>query len=257
MSFNDSVRALLGMVECRRAVDTSEKEAIYRLRYRAYSREGALPPGSPEIFRDRFDDDNNAATLGLYINGKLASSIRLHLATPRTPICPAINVFGDYVKPLIERGSLVLDPTRFVIDEGFARLFPKLPYVTLRTGLMAADRFRADYILATVRTEHQSFYRRFFGHRGICAGRAYPTLSKPISLMLLEFRKERNTIYNRYPFFNSDELEREQVFGDWLQGEAFIFNELVDVQGTQALCLETRTFTTSHTVAISGTMWKV
>lgn len=219
MSFNDSVRSLLGKIASRQAVDPSQKEAIYRMRYRAYSREGALAPGSPEIFKDRFDDDENSATFGLYIDEKLASSIRIHLATPRVPICPAMNVFRDHLEPIIERGSRLLDPTRFVVEAEFARLFPKLPYATLRVCLMAADRFHADFILATVRTEHQSFYRRFFGHREVCPGRPYPSLSKPISLMLMDFREERGRLYARYPVFDSEDNERERVFGDWMNLE--------------------------------------
>ena len=217
MGFNDSVRMLLGKVEARRAINPVEKEAIYRLRYRAYSRERVLPPGSPEIFKDRFDDDENGATFGLYIDGKLASSIRIHMVSFQTPTCPAMTVFRDYIRPLIERGFTVVDPTRFVVDAEFARLFPKLPYATVRICWMASDRFHADYALATVRTEHQSFYRRLFGHREICPGRAYPSLSKPISLMLLDFRKERDAILNRYPFFDHDKLESQQIFGDWMQ----------------------------------------
>jgi len=217
MGFNDSVRTLLGRVESRRAIDPCEKEAIYRLRHRAYSREGVLPPGSPEIFKDRFDDNDNGATFGVYIDGKLASSIRIHLVTFQTSVCPAMTVFRDYIGPLVERGFTVVDPTRFVVDTEFARLFPKLPYATVRICFMASDRFHADYVLATVRTEHQSFYRRLFGHHEVCAGRAYPSLNKPISLMLLDFRKERERILNRYPFFDYDELESQQTFGDWMQ----------------------------------------
>ena len=35
--------------------------------------------------------------------------------------------------------------------------------------------------------------------------------------MLLDFRKERDRIFTRYPFFDSGEVERHKIFGDWMQ----------------------------------------
>lgn len=210
--FDENVRALWKIVDCRPAVLTSEKERVYRLRYSAYLREGALPPGAPELFKDKFDDVDNGLTFGLYIDGRLSSSIRIHVASFESPECPAMSVFSDYLLPMIEQGFVVLDPTRFVIDADAARRFPKLPYATLRVCWMASDYFQADYVLASVRTEHQSFYRRIFGHHVVCPARPYPSLSKPISLMILDFRRERERILDRYRFFEYANGESHRLF---------------------------------------------
>ncbi len=78
---------------------------------------------------------------------------------------------------------------------------------------MAAEYFEADNVLATVRAEHQAFYRRVFGHVPVCPPRPYPGLIKPISLMMLDVNASRQIINSRYPFFVSDPAERAQVFG--------------------------------------------
>ena len=210
--FDENVLALWKIIDCRPAIPTSEKERIYRLRYSAYLREGALPAGAPELFSDKFDDVDNGLSFGLYIDGRLSSSIRIHVASFESPECPAMSVFSDYLRPMIAQGFVVLDPTRFVIDADAARRFPKLPYATLRICWMASDYFQADYVLASVRTEHQSFYRRIFGHHVVCPARPYPSLSKPISLMILDFRRERERIVDRYRFFEYSNEESHKLF---------------------------------------------
>ena len=213
LGFDEGVRAFLKKVVYREATTESEKERIYRLRYAAYRREGALPPGAPEIFKDRFDDVENGATFGLYVDGRLASSLRLHVAHLGMPDSPAASAFSDYLGPRIEDGLVVVDPNRFVVDASSARLYPKLPYATVRLAWMAGDHFGADLGLATVRTEHQAFYRRLFRQRVVCDARPYPTLTKPLSLMVIDYRNDRESVMRRYPFLRSTETEREAIFG--------------------------------------------
>jgi hypothetical protein len=213
--FVEGVQELLTRVECRPAWSDQEREAIYRLRYSAYHREGALPPEAPKVFRDRFDGEFNTLTFGVYLEGQLASSMRIHVVDHVTPTHPGLSVFGDHLLPPIESGEVLIDPTRFVIDAESSRTFPKLPYVTVRIAWMASQWFGANKLLATVRAEHQAFYRRLFGHKVLCAPRPYPTLTKPLSLMALDFKRERDRVQRRYPFFHSTLAERSRLFGAW------------------------------------------
>ena len=57
-------------VEYRAAISDAEKERIYRMRYAAYLKEGALLPGAPVIFKDRYDDLANGVTIGVYVKGR-------------------------------------------------------------------------------------------------------------------------------------------------------------------------------------------
>jgi hypothetical protein len=215
LGFVETTREFLRKVECREAVNDREREMIFRMRYAAYYREGALPPGAPEIFKDRFDDSLNGATFGFWIDGRLASSMRLHIGNREISDLPAMTVFTDYLQPWFEAGATVVDPTRFVVDAACGRLYPKLPYATVRLAWMACEQFDASLLLATVRTEHQAFYKRLFGHRVVCNARPYPSLAKPISLMVMDFRSQKEQIMRRYPFFRSSEGERRAIFGDW------------------------------------------
>lgn len=211
-AFSRSVGDFLSQVRCRRPANDSEKDEIYRLRYAAYLKEGALPPGAPKLFKDVHDDAANSVTLGLHVEGKLSSSIRLHVGTKAKPIIPAMSVFSDILQPMLDSGAKILDPTRFVVDATAARLFPRLPYATVRLCSLAGAHFGVDVILATVRAEHQSFYKRLFGHKVICDPRPYPSLSKPISLMTVEYVKIRDSVTLRYPYFLSSPQERRAIF---------------------------------------------
>jgi hypothetical protein len=208
----DRVLGLLERVDYRRVETTEEREAIFRLRYQAYLREGAIAPNASERFSDPLDEASNAWIFGVYIDGELASSIRLHVASRQSPDLPALNVFSDLLSPEIGAGKTVIDPTRFVTDRSASKRFPELCYVTTRLAWLASEFFHTSLLLATVRAEHQAFYRRVFGHRLICDPRHYPSLAKPISLMALDYAMARERVPQRYPFFRSTFFERRMLF---------------------------------------------
>jgi hypothetical protein len=80
-SFSDLVVGLLGKIDARRADTAEEREAIFRLRYDAYRREGVIPADPSATFSDAYDRTPNAYLIGLHMEGKLASSIRIHVAS--------------------------------------------------------------------------------------------------------------------------------------------------------------------------------
>jgi N-acyl-L-homoserine lactone synthetase len=211
-SFSDRVARLLDKVDCRRADCAEQREAIFRLRYQAYLRDGTIPPNSAGTFSDPYDETDNVYLFGLYIDGELASSIRIHVASKKHPDFPGLDVFPDFLQPALHAGKVIIDPTRFVIDENLARLHRGLPYATLRLCGMAARYFGADLLLAAVRAEHQAFYRRTFHHRLICEPRPYPQLAKPISLMTIHYPTVAEQVHRRYPFFRSTFFERRMLF---------------------------------------------
>lgn len=211
-SFPERVTSLLERVDYRRADTAEEREAIFRLRYDAYLREGAIKPSHPPRYTDALDDTPNCWIFGIYLDGELASSIRLHVAAKPQDALPALNVFSDLLSPAIEAGKVIIDPTRFVADFGIARAYPELPYITVRIGWLAGEYFKASGILATVRAEHQAFYKRIFGHRPVCPPRPYPSLEKPISLMMLDYPTMVEQVHRRYPFFRSTFFERRMLF---------------------------------------------
>jgi len=204
---------LLNRVDYRRIETAEEKDSVFRLRYQAYMREGAIAPNAHETFSDSLDNSPNVSIFGVYLDGKLASSIRLHVASPACGELPALNVFADILGPQLAAGRTIIDPTRFVADRELSRRYPELCYVTTRLAWLASEYFETDVLLATVRLEHQAFYRRTFGHQAICPARHYPSLTKPISLMALDYAASRTAVPRRYPFFHSTHFERRMLFG--------------------------------------------
>lgn len=211
-SFVDRVDQLLQRVDYRRADSSAERSAIFRLRHEAYLREGAIAPRPSGEFTDPFDDQDNAWIFGVYVDGKLASSIRLNITLPGSAGFPTLDAFPDMLSAGVDAGKCYIDPTRFVTDRAASRQFPELPYVTVRLPWMASEYFNADVLLAAVRSEHQAFYKRLLGHKAVCPPRPYPNLQKPISLMTLDYQAARERVQRRYPFFRSTYFERRMLF---------------------------------------------
>jgi N-acyl amino acid synthase FeeM len=203
---------ILEIVDYRLAKTAEEKEAIYRMRYRAYLNEGAIEPNKDERNTDRYDEMPNTWVFGIYLEGVLASSIRISVATPDYPTSPSVDVFSDILPPELARGKVIIDPTKFVADPDRARRFPELPYVTVRLGYVACGHFDADIGLATVRAEHRAFYRRVFLQEALCEPRMFPGLLKPVGLMAADYPTIRDRVFARFPFMRSSPLERRALF---------------------------------------------
>jgi hypothetical protein len=92
------------------ATEHREREAIFRQRYHAYLREGAIAPNASERFADVLDDPSNPwqpLEFGSYVDGELASSIRLHVAS-RQSSDPALNGFCDLLSPELATGKTII-----------------------------------------------------------------------------------------------------------------------------------------------------
>jgi hypothetical protein len=189
-----------------------DREEVFKLRYRAYLQEGAIAPRSDRRMTDRFDDLPNSWIFGVYCDGVLASSLRISVATAANPATPAVDAFPEFLEPVLARGTVIVDPNRFVADPVRQERCPALPYMTVRLGYVACAHFEAGLGTATVRKEHQAFYRRVFLQRVLCEPRPYPTLLKPLGLMAAEYPLVRDRIFQRYPHFRSTPKERSLLF---------------------------------------------
>src|ERR1700761_1297873 len=202
----------LDHVDYRRADTPEQKDEIYRLRYRAYLREGAILPSESEQVTDRYDDLPNNFTFGVYVQGELYSSIRISVLTSQWRGSPSSEMFSDLLHPELERGKIIIDPTRFVADPEKAQRIPELPYVTVRLGYLACAHFNADIGLANVRPEHRAFYRKVFFQEPWGEPRLYPGLIKPVGLMAADYPAIRERVYQRFPYMRSSAFERRMLF---------------------------------------------
>jgi hypothetical protein len=213
LTFNDRVARCLDRVEYRLAVAAVDREAVFRLRYDGYLKDGGIAANETRTFSDAWDEVPNVLIFGVYLEGELASTVRVHVTSAGGREAPAFEPFADVLIPLSDQGHRLVDPTRFVINERFARIGAEIPFLTLRLTNMAAEYFGAYGILATVRQEHTIMYKRVVGHHAISEPRTYPLLKKPIVCMLVETTTLPLVAYRRHPFLMSTAVERERIFG--------------------------------------------
>jgi hypothetical protein len=199
-------------VDYRLAETPEEKDEIYRLRYRAYLREGAILPSESERVTDQYDDAPNTWIFGVYVHGELYSSIRVSVLTSRCKTSPSADMYSDVLHPELDQGKIIVDPTRFVADPEKAKTFHELPYVTVRLGWVACGHFNADLGLASVRAEHRAFYRRVFLQQPMGEPRLFPGLLKPVGLMAADYPAIREKVFQRFPLMRSSAFERRMLF---------------------------------------------
>jgi hypothetical protein len=199
-------------VDYRRIESPEEKDEIYRLRYRAYLREGAILPSETERVTDIYDDLPNSFIFGVYLHGELYSSIRVAVLTSQWRRSTSGDMFPDLLRSELDRGRIIVDPTRFVADPDKARKFPELPYITVRLGYVACAYFNAHLGLANVRPEHRAFYRKVFLQEPWGEPRICPGLIKPVGLMVAKYPEIRERVFRRFPFMRSSAFERRMLF---------------------------------------------
>jgi hypothetical protein len=233
-SISDRIGELLTHVEYKRADSFEEKLAIYRMRHEAYSRAGSIDPQPGEIFTDPADEAFNTFLFAVYIDGELASSIRVHVASRPEHTLPAAATYPDILKPLLEAGACIVDATRQVSNLKFSQRYPQLPFITMRTVCVAEDYFGADYMTAACRVEHQPAFKRIFSAVEWSPARTYPLLAKPQALMAYESHTMRKGVRNRFPFFNSSPEERRRMFERSSNSTENQYDAIVGWRGRQA-----------------------
>ncbi len=213
IGFNERVLSLIRSLDQREPKTDAEKDEIYRLRFVAYQQAKMVTPDIPMIFKDQYDDAANGKTLGIYLEGALAASIRVHVASKACPVAPALKVYGDLLRPMLNAGKIIVDPTRHVVKLHHAGMLPKLPYVTVRLAWTACEHYGADFVLATIPSHHKTFYRRIFGGGIETEARSYPGIAVPVVLLAWNYRQIKTEVNARYPFLKSGERERVSIFG--------------------------------------------
>lgn len=210
--FAGSLIDLMDRVEYSRVRMDVTDNPVYRLRYEAYRREEFVPFNDTGIVTDDLDGTANAFCYGIYIDGELVSSIRIHHLTPDERHSPSMKTHPDVLTPLLDKGQTFIDPSRFTADYEASLAYPALPFLTLRIAVMATDYFNTTGCLALVRREHAAFYRRVFGAIEIGDTREYPGLTFPVVLYDSNAAINLQQIYRRFPFFRSTRSEQHLLF---------------------------------------------
>jgi len=219
LSFADRVLRLLERVEHRIAAAPAERDAAFRLRCEAYRRIGFLArQDGAELYDPRYDDAPGAWITTTHIDGELAGTVRVNVGAEENAVLPGLQVFRDVLAPKLAAGQTIAEFTRLAAKLSLASIHPELAYLIMRPAFMAAEHFRADFAVGTPRAEHIAFYRRAFGASVWASPRDYPGLTAKLACVGAEYRRAREFIELRYPFFRSDSAEREGLFGPGRSG---------------------------------------
>ncbi len=211
--FAGTLFELLDRVEYRRVTADDEFDPVYRLRYEAYRREEFIPFNSDHMVRDEYDGLPNAYSYGVYVDGELVSSVRIHNLTPDFRHSPNYTLFPDILDPLLDQGHNILDPGRFTADHEASLALPALPFLTLRIPSIAVLYFGTKYCLSSVRPEHGAFYRRVYNSVALSEPRSHEGVGFPVMLYACDVPVIYPGLLRRYPFFRSTAEEREALFG--------------------------------------------
>src|SRR5262249_11932598 len=147
-------------VICRIAGSYVERDAIFKLRYQSSLRAGLIRRNSFGRYLERADHAANTYIIGLYFDHKLVSTLRLQIGSPLNPDFSSLELCPDVREPLRRSRKTVVDLSCVATDGEFARQYAWLPHVVLRSWIIAAEHFHADYLSAAVRPQHQLFFKR-------------------------------------------------------------------------------------------------
>lgn len=218
-AFVKSVFSLLERTEYRRCNKGEDLEEIYRLRYRAYRVHGVVPAMASRMIYDDLDEAGNVFCFGVYVDRELVSTLRIHILDKENRAGPSTQAFGDIVHPMIDAGDTFVDPSRFAADPEMSKIYPQLPYITLRLAGMACFYFNAPYCLSTIREDHASFYKRIYASQKIGEARPYPGVYTKVEMYRADVNAIRERSFQRYPFFFATASEERMMFGPTKMGE--------------------------------------
>ena len=217
--FNKSILSLLERVEYRLCDGGEDLEAIYRLRYDSYLQAGMVRPDAARLVTDSFDELPNAYRFGVFFEGQLVSTIRLHHANAASPVSPSTEVFRDVLMPRLANGESFVDPSRFAADSEWSATLRVLPYITLRLAVVACKYFSPTFCLTAIKEEHSGFYQRIFRSEQAVAPRFYPGLIMPVHLFQSRCSDNMEDTIRRFPFFGSTASEQRMLFQRPARGE--------------------------------------
>ena len=112
---DEHIDEALKQVRYKVMTDSSDLEAIYRLRYTCYRAQRSIAENESERMTDPFDETANCVHVAVLMNDEVLAALRLHLVSKLSHVSPTLEVFPE-VLDRVENEETVLDPTRFVIS---------------------------------------------------------------------------------------------------------------------------------------------
>ncbi len=211
-AFSSSMFNLLDRVEYRRISTSLDFEEVERLRRISYNSREFIDAERFGTFIDEYDGSPDCYVIGVYVDEKLTSTVRLHLASAQHLHGPTATYFPERALSLVQNGWRYVDPSRFAADHQMLWQYPAIPFLTLRAAAMASVYFEAEHCMSFVRADAASFYRRSFGSVDMEPPQAVRGFTVPMMLLGARIADIRERLETRLPFFKSQHWEQKMMF---------------------------------------------
>lgn len=204
--FTRLILDILEHTEYRLMNRSEDYESILRLRYKSFLSANLISPSPDRVLK--FPGDENSDIFGVFIDGVLASTIRVdHIVQPYQTESP----FRQFDRVMPAELTNAVGAFAFAADPHLSTQYRSIPWLTLRLWLVGAEYFNAKNLLVIARREQIAFYKRSFYSEKISVsadaqGIEWILLSSP-------FEKIKNKLYSRFPFLTSTAIEQRLLFG--------------------------------------------
>ncbi len=187
------------------ALDDAARRDAFALRHTSYLDSGFIEPRPGSLFRDEFDDLDNAATIVVYDDGRAVASVRVCFMSRTLRDAPAHHAFPDEVDAILSdvprsrKGVELAEITRLVRSPDTANN-QGLVFLLYRLAGDLVLKNDVQVILSSVRRNHMPFYHRI-GFMDVVGPKAYPGLNCPMHLLKCS-RAEYDRVRAAFPLMN-------------------------------------------------------
>lgn len=211
-AFAGSIFTLLDRVEYRRIVEPEDFADVARLREQAYKSRAFIEADKFGPLIDEYDRMKDCYVIGVYVDEKLTSTVRIHVVSESHIHGPVALYFPHRAKELVADGKRYVDPSRFAADSQALWDYPLLPFITLRAVSMAHTYFETDNIAKVVRADTASFYKRSFGSVEVEPAQEVAHFTVPLAMLVASDLEIQHRLNTRYRFFRSLQSEQRMMF---------------------------------------------
>lgn len=209
------VLSFLDDVSYRLMTSEEDLDQVFRLRHDAYKAAQHIEGTDDGKWTDPSDNCPSASIVGVFVDGELAASVRLHSLKDLHARSSAIQAFPDLLEPRFKAGRSFTDTNRLCCDVKLLNKCKALPLATMRVTGMHGYFFDSDYSLAAVRDQHEAFYKRILGAKRWNEGDGIPFNGTTMTVHLLaaSLYDIRIRCYQDRQYFFSTDAERRALFG--------------------------------------------
>lgn len=210
-----SVIDFLDHVSYKRMTTEADLDQVFRLRHDNYKAVGHFDGTTDGRYSDELDFVPGVENIGIYVDGALMGSLRLHVLDRQLRQSCAMEIYDHVLNPKLDEGLVMVDTSRFCCDLSKGTRFNALPLAAIRVPGLLAIHKSAHYTLATVTAPHVPFYKRVLKSKDwYDGGIRYPGLTAVVHLLAADMKDLIDLTYTSRQYFWSTPAEREALFGD-------------------------------------------